>query len=408
MTNIWDRMKEAAKGTDEVGITTEDIYPIIVEAGAIRQVAAFLLNKSYRKVAIVADATTYEIAGKTLVQSFSDQGIATHLTIIKPNGQGDVIADEVSLIQLIMDLQQNAAEVVVAAGSGTLHDIARYSAYTTGIPFVSVPTAPSVDGFNSKGAPIIIRGEKKTIAAIGPEAIFADLDILVNAPAPMVAAGFGDMLGKYTSLFDWKFGSLVAGEHYSPLVAKITRNALQKCVDSQDRIAKRDEVGIKTLIEALLESGIAMMILGQSHPASGSEHHLSHYWEMEYIRLGKRQLLHGAKVGVACAEISSLYHWLAENGFSPKEGSAVSSSDGAAAEALTDIRAAIDSSWQEIQTEIGLIPDEQVLRDLLQKVGGPSTPEQLGVDQELLTRSLGEAHNVRLNRYTLLRACNEL
>ncbi len=104
----------------------------------------------------------------------------------------------------------------------------------------------------------------------------------------MVAAGFGDMLGKYTSLFDWKFGSLTAGEPYSQTAADITRNALQMCVDHAESIAKRDEDGIRLLISALIESGLAMLLFGQSHPASGAEHHLSHYWEMEYIRLGKK------------------------------------------------------------------------------------------------------------------------
>ncbi|WP_091175900.1 sn-glycerol-1-phosphate dehydrogenase [Paenibacillus sp. 1_12] len=406
MTDIWTRVNQLAAQLGEEGVKSEDRFPIIVQSGALNQVAAFLSEQSYERVSIVADANTYEIAGKALEASLTEKGISTNLTLIQPNKQGDVIADEVSLIQLIMDLQQYSAQVVVAAGSGTLHDISRYSAYTAGIPFISVPTAPSVDGFNSKGAPIIIRGEKKTIAAIGPDAIFADLDILVKAPAPMVAAGFGDMLGKFTSLFDWKFGSLVAGEPYSQLVATITRNALQKCVDHQDSIAKRSQEGIQTLIEALIESGIAMMILGQSHPASGAEHHLSHYWEMEYIQLGKRQLLHGAKVGVACAEIAALYHQIAESGLSPK---AAQMDSGEAADiSTTDVQAAIVSHWKEIQTEIGRIPNAQALREMLHKVGGPTTPEQLGVDPELLARSLQEAHNVRRNRYTLLRAHNEI
>ncbi|WP_240418043.1 sn-glycerol-1-phosphate dehydrogenase [Paenibacillus periandrae] len=406
MTDIWTRVNQVAAQLGEEGVKAEDQYPIIVQSGALNQVAGFLFDQSYQRVSIVADANTYEIAGKALEKSLADKGISTRLTIIQPNEQGDVIADEVSLIQLIMDLQQYSAQVVVAAGSGTLHDISRYSAYTAGIPFISVPTAPSVDGFNSKGAPIIIRGEKKTIAAIGPDAIFADLDILVKAPSAMVAAGFGDMLGKYTSLFDWKFGSLVAGEPYSPLVAALTRNALQKCVDHLDSIAERGEEGIRTLIEALIESGIAMMILGQSHPASGAEHHLSHYWEMEYIRLGKRQLLHGAKVGVACVQIATLYHQLAESGVSPKLASMEPKA--AADESTTARQSAIINHWPEIQEEIGRIPQGHALREMLLKLGGPTTPEQLGVGSELLARSLQEAHHIRLNRFTLLRAYNEI
>ncbi|KRE49625.1 sn-glycerol-1-phosphate dehydrogenase [Paenibacillus sp. Soil522] len=384
MSLLMDRVKQLAVGFDEETLRSIEINPLLVEAGAVRAVAPYLKEQRYSRVIVAADAITYEITGKKLEEAIAALGISLHVTLIKPDRQGDVIADEASIVQLLLDIQQNRAEVVIAAGSGTIHDISRYAAYTAGIPFVSVPTAPSVDGFNSKGAPIIIRGEKKTIAAIGPDAIFADLEILANAPAAMVAAGFGDMLGKYTSLLDWSFGASEGGEPYSAEVAEITRIALNKCVEHAPQIASRDQEGIRILIEALIESGLAMLLFGQSHSASGAEHHLSHFWEMEYIRLGKRQLLHGAKVGVACAEISKLYHRLAaeESGLS------------------------FTANPKKVREAIAALPDEMTIRGWLKQVGGPSTTEELGVDAELLQRSLQEAHQVRLNRYTLLRAYN--
>lgn len=401
MTDIMSRIKRAAPELDESALKAIEM-DLMIENGAVQHVASYLAEKSYSKVIIVADSITYEIAGRTLEESISHVGIANQVVIIKPNHQGDVIADEASIIQLVLEIQRFAPDIVVAAGSGTIHDITRYAAYTTGISFISVPTAPSVDGFNSKGAPIILRGEKTTIQAIGPDAIFADLEILSQAPRSMVAAGFGDMIGKYTSLFDWKFGSLVAGEPYSVAVADITRNALQSCVDQVDLIAQRDEVGIRTLISSLIESGLAMLLFGQSHSASGAEHHLSHYWEMEYIRLGKRQLLHGAKVGVACIQISQLYHQLAQSSFAKD----ITVFDDNAM--LKERVSAIQAHWKEIQQEISTIPDAACLASLLKKVGGPTEPSELGIEQDLLDRSLHEAHHVRMNRFTLLRARNEL
>ncbi|WP_438348025.1 sn-glycerol-1-phosphate dehydrogenase [Paenibacillus sp. FA6] len=395
------RIKQAAPELDESALKAIEM-DLVIENEAIYKVAAYLEKKIVHKVIIVADDITYEIAGRTLEETIDRVGIANRVTIIKPNSQGDVIADEASIIQLIIDIQQFTPDIIIAAGSGTIHDISRYAAYTTGIPFVSVPTAPSVDGFNSKGAPIILRGEKKTIQAIGPDAIFADLSILTQAPRAMVAAGFGDMIGKYTSLFDWKFGSIVAGEPYSVAVADITRNALQSCVEQVERIAERQEDGIRTLISSLIESGLAMLLFGQSHSASGAEHHLSHYWEMEYIRLGKRQLLHGAKVGVACIQISRLYHQLAASPFA--EEFSADATDKIQVERI----AAIHAHWEEIQQEVANIPDAEVLASLLHQVGGPIEPTELGIEQELLDLSLREAHHVRMNRFTLLRARNEL
>src|SRR5690606_34987222 len=176
------------------------------------------------------DDQTYAAAGKDLERSLQQKRISILTTSITANGMNDVIADEASIIELLLDIQQHDAVVVIAVGGGTIHDIVRYASFTAGIGFISVQTLPSVAGFNSKGAPIIIRGYKKTILTHGPEAVFADLNILSNAPQPMIAAGFGDLIGKYTSLFDWKFGALTNGEDYSDDAAAITSSALQLCV----------------------------------------------------------------------------------------------------------------------------------------------------------------------------------
>ncbi len=364
---------------------------IAIEAGAVRKLSGYLEQRDIRVVQMVVDTNTYEAAGKLVEEMLAKAHVHCHTTFIEPNGIGDVIADEVSIIQLILDIQQCKPQMVIAVGSGTLHDITRYAAYTTHLPFISVPTAPSVDGFNSKGAPIIIRGSKKTIVSIGPDAIFADLNVLTRAPGAMTAAGFGDILGKFTSLFDWTFGVLANDEPYLEQAETMTREALKKCVDQVSLIAKRDEEGIATLMHALIESGIAMLLFGKSHPASGAEHHLSHFWEMDYIAAGRKQLLHGAKVGVACAQISKLYHQLAGEQFGMQAG----------------VRVQVAANWADIVREISRIPGEEEIRGLLTAVGSPSTIEQLGVSQDLLERSLQAAHLVRPERYTLLHARNE-
>ncbi|MGO4790838.1 sn-glycerol-1-phosphate dehydrogenase [Paenibacillus sp. 2KB_20] len=399
MTSILSNIRSLAAHLPARQLSNlDEVESIQIQSGALREVAGYLETKQWTSVVMVVDGNTYDRAGQPLANLLTKSSIEVQVTKLLPDRKGDVIADEVSLIQVILDIQQSRAKAVLAVGGGTIHDISRYAAYTAGIPFISVPTAASVDGFNSKGAPIIIRGEKKTIPAIGPSAIFADVDILMSAPPQLTAAGFGDMLGKYTSLFDWKFGSLVADEPYLQISADITRSALNQCVNGVEQIGKRTEEGVRILMGALVESGLAMLLFGQSHPASGSEHHLSHYWEMESIRLGEKQLLHGAKVGAACVEISKLYHRLGEQGLEMYRSASVGAND-------TALR--ITQHWNEIRSQIMQIPEPVELADLMRSVGGPAGVSELPIKSELLKRSLSEAHKVRNSRYTLLHAYNE-
>jgi glycerol-1-phosphate dehydrogenase [NAD(P)+] len=71
-------------------------------------------------------------------------------------------------------------------------------------------------------------------------------------------------------------------------------------------ILERNEESIKTLMEALVIIGILMSFAGSSRPASGSEHHLSHFFEITGIIDNTEYLPHGIDVAystVITAEI---------------------------------------------------------------------------------------------------------
>ncbi|MFB4330843.1 sn-glycerol-1-phosphate dehydrogenase [Paenibacillus sp. CR_12] len=389
MTDYLNEAKGLMSRMREVRPAFRGLETMELEPGAISAVPAYLKRQGLNSPIVVADANTYEAAGQTLMERLEAEGLEPRLCLIQPDELGDVVADERSLMQLFIEVEPERTGCLIAAGSGTLHDITRFVAHRCGKPFVSVPTAPSVDGFTSAGAPIVVRGIKQTYAATAPIAIFADPDILAKAPQPLIAAGFGDMLGKYTSLLDWRFSSTTAGEPYDGQVAEITERALESCIQHVEAIGQRTEEGIRILMTALIESGIAMLLFGQSHPASGAEHHLSHYWEMEYLRRGNRALLHGAKVGVACSEISSLYHAAADQRVYPYAEPKLWETYG-----------------EQVREWLRKVPSKEEIAGLLRQAGGPSSLEELGIDEELFGESLREAHKLR-DRHTILRALNE-
>ncbi|MCU9615127.1 sn-glycerol-1-phosphate dehydrogenase [Caldibacillus lycopersici] len=366
---------------EQLQVNDFKIPEVVLEPKAIYRLKDFLKVKNIRKVVIVYDHNTFAAVGKILLEDLQAESLEAKGILVKEEN-GQVIADEKSLVQVFVETP-NDTDMLIAVGSGTIHDIVRFVGYKMSIPFLSVPTAASVDGFTSKGAPLILHGVKQTIQTSAPIAVFADIEVLQAAPQKLTAAGFGDILGKYTSLLDWEISKLVGNESYNETAALYTRKALETCVAKVEQISVADEAGIKILMGALIESGLVMQVLDHSRPASGAEHHLSHYWEMHLLKTNKKQLLHGAKVAVATTLIIELYkkYWQ-EVLQSPK---------------IKDsrYREGIEKHGAYISHLIEQLPSPAFIEELIEKVSGPTTIEELGLPVELVSKSLNEAYHLR-------------
>jgi glycerol-1-phosphate dehydrogenase [NAD(P)+] len=383
---------ECACGQKHFDINVEKI---VIESGALNGVVEFLREKALSHILLVVDENTYKAAGQALCNLLSDSIYNLNICLLEPDDVNDVVANESSIVQLLLAAPQNV-DVLLAVGSGTIHDITRIVSFKMSKPFISVPTAPSVDGFSSMGAPLVIRGVKTTYQTQAPIAVFADLEVLVKAPKKMIAAGFGDMLGKYTSLADWRFSSLIGGEAFCQLSFDVTKGALDTCVNNLELIAAGESEGIKVLMEALINSGFAMLLIGQSFPASGAEHHVSHYWEMEFIRRKKPQVLHGAKVAMSCQLVADFYKNTVRE--SVVRGRSINSKN----EILKKVQGNLDTVLEIIDS----IPESGVLKEMVIRLGGETLPAELGITDALIKKSLNEAHYIR-DRFTLLRFYNE-
>ena len=270
---------------------------------AIEALLEFCQANRFNHFLLVCDRNTQAVMGRRVEAALLENG-GDVLTVVLDGKE--VIADEEYLIQVLFHSDARP-RLYVAVGSGTVTDIARFCSHRTGNPLVVVPTAPSVDGFASLIAPVVIRLFKDTAYCHAPLGIFADVEVLRQSPPAMIAAGFGDMLGKFTALADWKLANLIWDEPYRPEIAERMRSALEHCVENVSSIGQADPVGVTALMDGLVESGVCMLLNGNSRPASGAEHHLSHYWEMKLLQQGRPAILHGAKVGVGTLHIARQY-----------------------------------------------------------------------------------------------------
>jgi len=112
----------------------------------------------------------------------------------------------------------------------------------------------------------------------------------------MIKSGYGDIIGKYSALNDWKLSHVINGEYICDYVYDLTYEMIEKTLQISDGILNREDESIKTLMEALVVVGIAMSFVGNSRPASGSEHHLSHFFEIVGLLNDEPYFNHGIDV----------------------------------------------------------------------------------------------------------------
>ncbi len=242
--------------------------------------------------------------------------------------------------------------VVIGFGGGKSIDMAKLLAYRYGLTFVSIPTAPSHDGIASQFASL--RGANKafSVKTLPPKLVVVDIDLIIGAPMRLIASGVGDVLAKFTAVADWQLARDEVGEYYGEYSANLALMSAKLVLDNYEGIASRDEDSIRTLVEALISTGVAAGIAGSSRPCSGSEHLFSHAIDLLYP---ENAAYHGEKVGLGTIMMAYLH---------------------------------------------GL--DWEGIREAIMAVGGPVDYRSANLTREMVITAIVEARKVRPERYTIL------
>ena len=381
----------------------------IVESGCLKEIDKYLSKYDlHGNMVAVYDENTYKATADR-------HPTVNHEVILDPT---DLHANEHGVDYLMEKLPKDA-EILIAIGSGTIHDLTRYCAYTLGIEFVSCPTAASVDGFCSSVAAMTWHGCKKTLTAVSPKIVVADIDVIKNAPMRLTRSGFGDMIGKYVALTDWKIGSILTNEFYCERIAKMTLDATEEVLGAVTGIIEGSDDAYAKLTYGLLLSGLAMQMMGNSRPASGAEHHISHIIEMAPKGLGvSSDALHGEKVGVGTLMAIEEYQRLAASKLTFKDYPGIDDetvlgifegdmSKEIFGENAKDVAKGVtaedlENHWGEICAEIDKLPKIELLKELYAQFGVKSHLSDIDVDENKAQSLLKYSPMVR-NRLTLMR-----
>ncbi|MEA5050472.1 MAG: iron-containing alcohol dehydrogenase [Oscillospiraceae bacterium] len=262
-----------------------------------------------KKILVVCDAHTKGQINDRLCASLESAGFEITR---QEYDTGGVLFNTEAVVGAAVIANAPKLDGILCIGSGTITDLGRYVGSRTHKPFVHVMTAPSMDGYASDVAGLVVGGQKKIYKDCEfPKAVYGDLDVLCAAPADMIKSGFGDMLGKRTALADWVLSRELTGEYFCAYTAALIEQASKACIDCLDGIVARERTAIGTLTNALCDAGVAMALAQDTRPASGSEHIFSHYL-VEAAIDEKRAYIpsHGETVGFGSLVSALLYEYL--------------------------------------------------------------------------------------------------
>lgn len=391
------------------------------------------LEPGQDEILLVADQNTWAVGGPALLEILEPLGFKLKTQVFP--GQPVLIPDEKAVFN-ILDALEPGTSLLLALGSGTLNDLVKFVSFKTRIPYYIIATAPSMDGYSSSGAPLIHNNLKMTFETATPAAIVADNQLMATCPTVMLSAGLGDVLGKFSAICDWRISALVNDEYYCPEIAKMVLDTVQDSLDAAYGLSVNEPAAVKQLFKSLLLTGIAMSYAGNSRPAGGSEHHLSHFWEMAFLSRGRAPVMHGSKVGlgtiITCALYQNLLHiqpdfaaartrarlfdtaaWVAEI-HRTYPGSAesiillereIGKND---PEKVILRLERIEKAWQDIcQTISDTMPEPSVVARALKLTQGAVRPEELGIEPQLVDDAVRYAHDMR-DRFTVLQLYADL
>ena len=258
-----------------------------VEKNLLSRIGGFLADEGINKVVILFGNGLIDMFGHKVMEGMSD----SEVEVLQYMEMDTVNIDD--LVSLAFSFP-NTTQAILGIGGGKIIDAAKYCGFLRKLPFISVPTSASSDGFSSASASLLVEGRRKSVPASIAYGIFADIDVIRSAPQSFLFSGIGDMVSKITALYDWNFEEECGYGSINDFAMMISKKAVNSFVRTPFKDIQ-DERFIKELLDSLAMSGVANEIAGSSAPTSGSEHLISHALD----QMLEHPQLHGIQVGVA-------------------------------------------------------------------------------------------------------------
>lgn len=258
-----------------------------VGSGALGEMGRILKEKQIENVVLYFGNDLIDLFGARVMESLQQQRV----NVLEYQELDSVHMEDIVQLAFSMD---NRAQAVVGIGGGKVIDASKYAAFLRKLPFISVPTSTSSDGFSSSSASLLVSGHRTSVPARMAYGIIVDTDVIKSAPVKFIYSGVGDLVSKITSLYDWIYEERQGVTVVNDFALMIAKKAVNSFVRTPFE-SVQDDLFLRELVDSLAMSGIANEIAGSSAPVSGSEHLISHALD-QFL---EQPQLHGIQVGIA-------------------------------------------------------------------------------------------------------------
>ncbi len=262
-------------------------YLLKIGSGKVKKIGKYLADKNLVNAAVFWSEGIQHLLSERFYPGMEENKVK----IVYEQDVRFINIEEITKITFNLP---KTTDVIIGIGGGKALDFAKFCAHLLRLPFISVPTSTSNDGFCSPNSSLIVDGKRKTVKASIPFGVVADLDVIKESPQICLYSGVGDMVSKITALYDWKQAAERGLDRYNDFASLMSYNSLTLLFNKHSTNINETSFQ-RSLVNSLLTSGIAMEIAGSSRPASGSEHLISHGLDA----VSRRPRMHGLQVGVA-------------------------------------------------------------------------------------------------------------
>ncbi|MCJ7688117.1 MAG: iron-containing alcohol dehydrogenase, partial [Clostridiaceae bacterium] len=228
--------------------------PTILEVGKgnIKNVGNLLKKSMFQKVSIFFGEGIEDLFGDSIRYSLKEANIE----ISKTETISDINFEKISIKAFEIS---HDVEALIGIGGGKAIDAVKYMSFLKKMPFISIPTSTSNDGFSSPGASLLVSGKRMSLLAKTPYGIIVDIDVIKGAPEKFIYSGIGDLVSNITALYDWKFEEDHGKAIMDDFATMISKKAVNSFVRTEFNTIK-DDLFLKELVDSLTLNGIAMEI----------------------------------------------------------------------------------------------------------------------------------------------------